>query len=94
VLLCLSPSSSWSNYVSFSGWLISMSVVECGCVPFFADMLSIYSCILLFFCLKGKVCTLYPNIVLFLGFPWSLQRDVLVILINTQILPFDALENM
>jgi hypothetical protein len=29
-------------------------VVECGCVPFFADVLSIYSCILIF-SLKGEM---------------------------------------
>jgi hypothetical protein len=28
---------------------IYMPVVECGCVPFFADVLSIYSYILLFY---------------------------------------------
>jgi hypothetical protein len=41
---------------------IYMPVVECGYVPFFADVLSIYSCILLFFRLKGKcpVNFLYP----------------------------------
>jgi hypothetical protein len=32
---------------------IYMPVVECGYVPFFTDVLSIYSCILLFFSLKG-----------------------------------------
>jgi hypothetical protein len=34
---------------------IYMPVVECGYVPFFADALSIYSCILLFFSLKGEM---------------------------------------
>jgi hypothetical protein len=34
---------------------IYMPVVECGYVPFFADVLSIYSCILLFFLLKGEM---------------------------------------
>jgi hypothetical protein len=34
---------------------IYMPVVECGYVPFFADVLSIYSCILLFFSLKGEM---------------------------------------
>jgi hypothetical protein len=40
-----------------------MPVVECGFVPFFADVISIYSCILLFFRLKGKCPThfLYPR---------------------------------
>jgi hypothetical protein len=33
---------------------IYMPVVQCGYVPFFADVLSIYSCILLFFLLKQK----------------------------------------
>jgi hypothetical protein len=37
---------------------IYMLVVECGYVPFFADVLSVYSCILLFFRLKGKCPTL------------------------------------
>jgi hypothetical protein len=36
---------------------IYMPVVECGYVPFFADVLSIYSCILLFFSLKRKCPT-------------------------------------
>jgi hypothetical protein len=36
---------------------IYMRVVECGYVPFFADVLSIYSCILLFFRFKGKCPT-------------------------------------
>jgi hypothetical protein len=36
---------------------IYMPVVECGFVPFFADVLSIYSCILLFFRLMGKCPT-------------------------------------
>jgi hypothetical protein len=36
---------------------IYMPVVECGCVPFFADVFYIYSCILLFFRLKGKCPT-------------------------------------
>jgi hypothetical protein len=36
---------------------IYMPVVECVYVPFFADVLSIYSCILLFFRLKGKCPT-------------------------------------
>jgi hypothetical protein len=42
---------------------IYMPVAECGYVPFFADVLSIYSCILLFFRLKGKCPThfLYPS---------------------------------
>jgi hypothetical protein len=31
-----------------------MPVVECGYVPFFADVLSIYSCILFFFDLRGN----------------------------------------
>jgi hypothetical protein len=31
-----------------------MPVAECGYVPFFADVFFIYSCILLFFRLKGK----------------------------------------
>jgi hypothetical protein len=35
---------------------IYMPVVECGYVPFFADEISIYSCILLFFSLKGDNC--------------------------------------
>jgi hypothetical protein len=73
---------------------IYMSVVECGCVPFFADMLSIYSGILLFFCLKGKVCTLYPNIVLLRLSLDPPSRCFGNTLIYTQILPFDALENM
>jgi hypothetical protein len=34
---------------------IYMPVVECGYVPFFADLLSVYSCILLFFSLKGEI---------------------------------------
>jgi hypothetical protein len=34
---------------------IYMTVVECGYVPFFSDVLSIYSCILLFFSLKGEM---------------------------------------
>jgi hypothetical protein len=38
---------------------IYMPVVECGFVPFFADLLSIYSCILLFFRLKGKCPTFF-----------------------------------
>jgi hypothetical protein len=40
-----------------------MPVLECGYVPFFADVISIYSCILLFFRLKGKCPThfLYPR---------------------------------
>jgi hypothetical protein len=33
---------------------IYMPVVECGYVPFFADVLSIYSCILLFFAERGN----------------------------------------
>jgi hypothetical protein len=37
---------------------IYMPAVEFGYVPFFADVLSIYSCILLFFRLKGKCPTL------------------------------------
>jgi hypothetical protein len=36
--------------------------VECGYVPFFADVLSIYSCILLFFLLKGKCPTHFLNL--------------------------------
>jgi hypothetical protein len=43
---------------------IYMPVVECGYVPCFADVLSIYSCILLCFRLKGKCPTtniLYRN---------------------------------
>jgi hypothetical protein len=34
---------------------IYMPVVESGYVPFFADVLSIYSCILLFFSLEGEM---------------------------------------
>jgi hypothetical protein len=43
---------------------IYMPVVECGYVPFFADVFSIYSCILLFFRLKGK----FPTHFLYLRF--------------------------
>jgi hypothetical protein len=37
--------------------VIYMPVVECGYIPFFADVLSIYYCILLLFLLKGKCPT-------------------------------------
>jgi hypothetical protein len=40
---------------------IYVLVVECGYVPFFADVLSIYSCILLFFRLKER-CPMKLNI--------------------------------
>jgi hypothetical protein len=43
---------------------IYMPVAECGYVPFFADVLSIYSCIILFFGLKGEC----PNHFLCLSF--------------------------
>jgi hypothetical protein len=36
---------------------IYMPVEQCGYVPFFADEFSIYTCILLFFRLKGKCST-------------------------------------
>jgi hypothetical protein len=38
---------------------IYMPVVECGYVPLFADALSIYSCILLFFSLKEEMPNSY-----------------------------------
>jgi hypothetical protein len=43
---------------------INMPVVECGYVPFFADVLSVYAFILLFFRLKVK----FPTHFLYLRF--------------------------
>jgi hypothetical protein len=46
-------------YLCLVFWMVDiyMPVVECRYVPFFADVLSIYSCILLLFRLKGKCPT-------------------------------------
>jgi hypothetical protein len=57
VLLCLSIVVLVYLCLVFQVVDIYMPVVECWYVPFFADVLSIYSCILLFFCLKGKCPT-------------------------------------
>jgi hypothetical protein len=40
---------------------IYMPVVECGYVSFFADVFSIYSCIVLIFLLKGEMPQIPQN---------------------------------
>jgi hypothetical protein len=51
-------------YLCIVFWMVDiyMPVPECGYVPFFADVLFIYSCILLFFRLKGKCPTHFSHL--------------------------------